>query len=343
MVVSCTSVVGKNHPTSLFQYDDENHFQREILRHRGKWARIIHARREQWIHRPAPKAGGMKGGEEIGQGHGFRREEGESMPEFRRLTAEEAEENTKPKRRSLNGADIEQYMHFLRRLHVDDYGEITVCPGENRKVVKRRTMAAATQLGLAIKWRESRDGNKLLVEMLGDEQERRHLALERLFFFSDGVFAISITLLSLSILDLIPTHITSPSQALGSLHQFQSLPDFRIHFLLFIISFLSIGFIWISHNHLFWYTVLEDVVSYILVINLLLLLLVVLVPFTSHLAAVFNNRDAWIMFIMNIVLIYVLIIILGELLHTNLFMSIQLSIRQHTVRFLRKLDIFSDP
>lgn len=92
--------------------------------------------------------------------------------------------------------------------------------------------------------------------------------------FSDGVFAIAITLLILE--------ITVPSAGSGDLGE-QLLRQWP-SYLSFFISFAFIGIVWINHHRLFTHIRKSDDV--LLVLNLMLLLGVTVVPFpTSVLAA----------------------------------------------------------
>ena len=92
--------------------------------------------------------------------------------------------------------------------------------------------------------------------------------------FSDGVFAIAITLLILE--------IKVPSAGSGDLGE-QLLRQWP-SYLSFFISFAFIGIMWIKHHRLFTHIRKSDDV--LLVLNLLLLLGVTVVPFpTSVLAA----------------------------------------------------------
>jgi hypothetical protein len=86
-----------------------------------------------------------------------------SMPQFRTLSNEEVAARRK---RRVNTAYLEPYMEYLRTLNPGDYGEITLQPGDQRRVVKRRTTVAAKELRMAIKWRRSQDENKLLFEVI---------------------------------------------------------------------------------------------------------------------------------------------------------------------------------
>ena len=93
----------------------------------------------------------------------------------------------------------------------------------------------------------------------------------RLEAFSDGVFAIAITLL---VLDL---RVGGP----GSLKQ--QLLHAWPHYFAYVVSFLTIGIVWMNHH-----TVLGHVTRVdrpLLVINLLLLMTVVVIPFPTGLVA----------------------------------------------------------
>lgn len=98
--------------------------------------------------------------------------------------------------------------------------------------------------------------------------------------FSDGVFAIAITLLILEI--KIPNAGSGPlSNYL--LHQWPS-------YLAFLISFAFIGVMWINHHRLF--TQIKRADNALLIYNLLLLLGVCIVPFpTAVLAAYLSTGD----------------------------------------------------
>lgn len=98
--------------------------------------------------------------------------------------------------------------------------------------------------------------------------------------FSDGMFAIAITLLILEI--KVPTSPPgSLSQAL--LHQWPS-------YLAFLLSFFYIGVMWMNHHRMF--THIRKSNDTLLIFNLLLLLGVTAVPFpTAVLAANLGTRD----------------------------------------------------
>lgn len=100
-------------------------------------------------------------------------------------------------------------------------------------------------------------------------------ALERLVFFSDAVFAIVITLLVLEI--RIPELGAQSTER----QWLNALIDLLPHFGAFMLSFLVIGALWISHHNLF--VMLKHYDAKLLWPNLVLLLTVAFLPFTTSL------------------------------------------------------------
>jgi uncharacterized membrane protein len=103
---------------------------------------------------------------------------------------------------------------------------------------------------------------------------KKEFQLERLILFSDAVFAIAITLLVLEIrVPEIDRHVATDALLLHSLNEL--IPKF----VGFLISFFIIGLYWTIHHYIFGF-----VVNYTLRlkwINLLFLLAVVLMPFST--------------------------------------------------------------
>jgi len=97
--------------------------------------------------------------------------------------------------------------------------------------------------------------------------------------FSDGVFAIAITLL---VLDLIVPE--GGEKHVGS----ALLREWPI-FLAYVVSFASIGVAWLSHSTMTEYVERAD--SILLRLNLLLLLFVSLLPFPTHVVANFLHNE----------------------------------------------------
>jgi uncharacterized membrane protein len=98
--------------------------------------------------------------------------------------------------------------------------------------------------------------------------------------FSDGVFAIAITLL---VLELKPPHGTE-----GPLLEF--LGGQWPAYVSFLVSFGTIGIMWVNHHRLF--TIIRKVDHGLLLLNLLLLLGITVVPFpTAILAERYQGPD----------------------------------------------------
>ncbi len=114
------------------------------------------------------------------------------------------------------------------------------------------------------------------------EPRRRGFSTARLEAFSDGVFAIAITLLVLDIGVSADAYSTSPE--LGRLYLWPS-------YLGYVVSFSTIGAIWLGHNAITEY--LERADAVFVRLNLLLLLLVVsfLLPFPTRLVADYIGQD----------------------------------------------------
>ena len=104
----------------------------------------------------------------------------------------------------------------------------------------------------------------------------------RLEAFSDGVFAVAITLLALNIAVAGPGHGKSLADQLGS-----HWPAF----VAYLISFFTIGIIWVNHHALL--RSVKAVDRTLLFLNLVLLLFVVLIPFSTATAAEYLTKDNW--------------------------------------------------
>lgn len=106
------------------------------------------------------------------------------------------------------------------------------------------------------------------------------MSLNRFEAFSDGVFAIAVTLLVLEIKAPDLSQATS-SEAITKL--LQVFP----HILSYITSFIVIGVLWINHHALFHF--LKRVDRTVLVINLLLLMCVAFIPYPTALIGEFGS------------------------------------------------------
>jgi uncharacterized membrane protein len=106
---------------------------------------------------------------------------------------------------------------------------------------------------------------------------------QRVEAFSDGVFAIAITLLVLDL--VVPPRDDTPAGGLAAAlgHQWPS-------YFAYLTSFLVIGIIWVNHHMVFTKVRLVD--RQVLFANLALLLIVSALPFPTHLLAEYLTAGA---------------------------------------------------
>ncbi len=95
--------------------------------------------------------------------------------------------------------------------------------------------------------------------------------------FSDGVFAVAITLLVLNI------HVPDNNTLLSDQDFLRYFGNQWPEFLAFVTSFATVGIMWINHHRLF--THIKRIDTNLLVFNLLLLLVIVFIPFPTALLA----------------------------------------------------------
>lgn len=114
------------------------------------------------------------------------------------------------------------------------------------------------------------------------------VGLERLVFFSDAVFAIAITLLSLEI--RLPVIEGQQSNA----ELFQSILAIWPKYIAYIISFLVIGLFWASHHRKF--RLIQGYDNNLIFLNLLLLMTIAFIPFPTSLISEFGNRTSTIFY-----------------------------------------------
>ena len=101
--------------------------------------------------------------------------------------------------------------------------------------------------------------------------------LERMIFFSDAVFAIAITLLIIEV-HVPPLHAEATGQ-----QWIEALVHLIPHFAAFLLSFLVIGALWASHHAIF--SLVSGFDQRLIWPNLLLLLAVAFLPFSTGLIA----------------------------------------------------------
>jgi uncharacterized membrane protein len=118
--------------------------------------------------------------------------------------------------------------------------------------------------------------------------DQDHVGLERLIFFSDGVFAIAITLLALDI--RLPATEAAPNNA----QLLAQLLGLWPKYLAYAISFLAIGTFWMGHHRRFRFIRRYD--RGLLTLNLLFLLVIAFVPFPTSVLSESGNRTATIFY-----------------------------------------------
>jgi len=115
-----------------------------------------------------------------------------------------------------------------------------------------------------------------------NEHRRTQFQIDRIAFFSDAIIAIAITLTILEI-KIPPLGInTSLKQLLSNYGA-----DFYVHFLALVISYISIGNLWMRHHELY-----DHVINYnkrLIRTNLLFLLSIMLLPVSISFMLEFNN------------------------------------------------------
>ncbi|MFN5021296.1 MAG: TMEM175 family protein [bacterium] len=137
------------------------------------------------------------------------------------------------------------------------------------------------------------------------DKSKMHYQLDRISFFSDGVFAIAITLLVIEFKVPVIQHATD-----GLL--WSSLAHMGWKLLGFVISFFIVGYYWSVHHRIFGYV--NDYTSRLIWLNLLFLFSVVLLPFSSGLLGEYSSElDLHIpygIYVLNIVLTAIMNVVL---------------------------------
>ena len=151
--------------------------------------------------------------------------------------------------------------------------------GIEQNIRKFATMLEQHMKGFSQNRTKGKERMKELKEPERKERAEDTKETGRIEAFSDGVFAVAITLLVLN--------LQAPSPHDSLLHQNGQLLNFlgglAPTYLAFITSFLTIGIMWINHHRLFIHIKRSD--NTLLLLNLLLLLVIVFVPFPTALMA----------------------------------------------------------
>lgn len=115
------------------------------------------------------------------------------------------------------------------------------------------------------------------------DQERQIFQVERFTFFTDAVFAISITLLIIEIhIPPVPTLLLPTDKLL-----WHTLSEMGLTFLGFLISFGIVGHYWSVHHRIFGYVKKNS--TTLIWLNLGFLLTVVTLPFTAGLLGEYSS------------------------------------------------------
>lgn len=123
---------------------------------------------------------------------------------------------------------------------------------------------------------------------------QEQVGLERLIFFSDAVFAIAITLLTLDI------RLPVTEGSLTNEELFQSIVAIMPKYLAYIISFLVIGMFWIGHHRKF--RLIQKYDGRLIMINLFLLMTIAFIPFPTSLISMYEYRTATIFYALVMIL-----------------------------------------
>jgi uncharacterized membrane protein len=113
------------------------------------------------------------------------------------------------------------------------------------------------------------------------DRSKMHYQLDRISFFSDGVFAIAITLLIIEFKVPVIEHATDAVL-------WHALSHMILKFLGFLISFAIVGYYWSVHHRIFGYV--DDYTTRLIWINLFFLFSVVLLPFSSGLLGEYSSE-----------------------------------------------------
>jgi uncharacterized membrane protein len=113
---------------------------------------------------------------------------------------------------------------------------------------------------------------------MGEDKRMEDKETGRLEAFSDGVFAVAITLLVLD-LKILPDDILAHGDFWGKSGLGGQLPAL----IAFVTSFATIGIMWINHHRLFTHIKRTD--TGLMLLNLLLLLVIVFIPYPTALVA----------------------------------------------------------
>lgn len=169
----------------------------------------------------------------------------------------------------------------------------------------------------------------------GAHAEHDELGMERLVFFSDAVFAIAVTLLALEI--RLPGGALPGSE--GTLTEAQLLAQLTgiwQKYLAYAISFLVIGMFWMGHHRKFRF--IKRYNSSLIMLNLLILMVITFVPFTSSVISEYPDWVATVFHALTMMLIALLMAALwGYAIWHNRLVDPRLDARQRRRQMITPL------
>lgn len=122
-----------------------------------------------------------------------------------------------------------------------------------------------------------------------DQQAPSFMTTARIEAFSDGVFAVAITLLVLNIqLPPPPPHLDRTQVGAVAAYLLSALFELWPKFLVYALSFVIVGIYWVGHHNTFHYIKRADRI--LLWLNILFLLFIVFIPFPTSLVGEFSNQ-----------------------------------------------------
>jgi len=128
-----------------------------------------------------------------------------------------------------------------------------------------------------------------------DHHDRTEFQLERLILFTDAVFAIAITLLAVEIRVPELHHLPSDGEI------WQLMLELVLKFVGFFIGFFVIALFWLAHHRIFRFVRAYD--AKLLKLNILFLLFIVVMPFSSSLFGAYATvRAAFVVYAITVML-----------------------------------------
>ena len=115
---------------------------------------------------------------------------------------------------------------------------------------------------------------------MSHNEKRHELTTQRIEAFSDGVFAIAITLL---VLEIRVPHVLDAGAGAEPTSLAAALLDLWPSYFGYVFSFVTIGIYWANHHHIF--SLYQRTDHYFVLLNVLFLLFISFVPFPTAVLA----------------------------------------------------------